>query len=169
MIYVRDVIHALNERGFDALDPKWSGGRPKAISDQVREHICLITRTSPADWKITAFSTWSLSKPADHLIKQKVTAAISRETLRRILRADKVSWKTTTTWKASADPEFIAKTHRVLALYDTLPADGRVICVDEFGPLNLMPRKGKARGPVRRPRRLRATYNRYGGVRQAPG
>ena len=24
--YVRDVIHAFNERGFDALDPKWSGG-----------------------------------------------------------------------------------------------------------------------------------------------
>lgn len=26
--YVRDVIHAFNERGFDALDPKWSGGAP---------------------------------------------------------------------------------------------------------------------------------------------
>ncbi|MFD5192630.1 transposase [Streptomyces sp. NPDC058357] len=24
--YVRDVIHAFNERGFEALDPKWSGG-----------------------------------------------------------------------------------------------------------------------------------------------
>jgi transposase len=23
--YVRDVIHAFNERGFDAMDPKWSG------------------------------------------------------------------------------------------------------------------------------------------------
>ncbi|KPI03998.1 hypothetical protein OK074_4777 [Actinobacteria bacterium OK074] len=106
------------------LDPKWSGERPKTISDEVREHICLIARTSPADWK------------------------------------------TTTTWKASTDPEFIAQMHRVLALYDTPPADGRVIRVDEFGPLNLMPRKGKAWGPVRRPRRLRATYNRHGGVRQ---
>ncbi|WP_234047984.1 helix-turn-helix domain-containing protein [Streptomyces liliifuscus] len=47
--YVRDVIHAFNERGFDALDPKWSGGRPRTISDEVREHICLIARTSPAD------------------------------------------------------------------------------------------------------------------------
>jgi hypothetical protein len=35
---------------------------------------------------------------------------------------------------------------RVLDLYDHPPADGRVICVDEFGPLNLQPRKGKARG-----------------------
>ncbi|MFF7213286.1 transposase, partial [Streptomyces sp. NPDC008238] len=47
--YVRDVIHAFNERGFDALDPKWSGGRPRAISERVRERICLIARTSPAD------------------------------------------------------------------------------------------------------------------------
>ncbi|MGW7671385.1 IS630 family transposase, partial [Streptomyces sp. NPDC054775] len=163
--YVREVIHAFNERGFDALDPKWSGGRPKTITDEVREHICPIARTSPADWKITAFSTWSLSKLAHHLVRQKVTAAISRETLRRILPADNVSWKTTTTWKTSTDPEFIAKMHRILALYDTPPADGRVIRVDEFGPLNLMPRKGKVWGPVRRPRRLRATYNRYGGVR----
>ncbi|MFD0385868.1 transposase [Streptomyces stramineus] len=27
--YVRDVIHAFNERGFDALDPKWSGDAPR--------------------------------------------------------------------------------------------------------------------------------------------
>ena len=35
--YVRDVIHAFNERGFDALDPKWSGGRPRKIGDRIRE------------------------------------------------------------------------------------------------------------------------------------
>ncbi|MER7535696.1 hypothetical protein ABTX77_13045 [Streptomyces sp. NPDC097704] len=72
-----------------------------------------------------------------------MTAAISRETLRRILREGEVSWQTTT-WKASTGPEFIVKTHRLLALYDTPPADGRVRCVDEFGPLNLTPRKDKA-------------------------
>ncbi|WSE01420.1 hypothetical protein OG758_09250 [Streptomyces sp. NBC_01474] len=112
------------------------------MNDEVRERICLIARTSPADWKITAFSTWSLSRLAEHLVKHKVTVAISRETLRRILRAGKVSWKTTT-WKASTGPEFIAQMHRILALYVTPPADGRVICVDEFGPLNLMPRRAR--------------------------
>ncbi|MER6607935.1 helix-turn-helix domain-containing protein [Streptomyces sp. NPDC000927] len=55
--YVRDVIHAFNERGFDALDPKWSGGRRPVISERVREHIRLIARTSPADWGITGFAT----------------------------------------------------------------------------------------------------------------
>jgi transposase len=40
-----------------------------------------------------------------------------------------------------------------------------VVCVGEFGPLNLMPRKGKAWRPRTSPLRLRATYNRNDGVR----
>lgn len=62
--YVRDVIHAFNERGFDALDPKWSGGRPRTISSRVREHICLIARTSPADWGLTGPPRRPASGPA---------------------------------------------------------------------------------------------------------
>lgn len=99
-------------------------------------------------------STWSLAKLAEQLVKQQVVPTVSRETLRRILREGKVSWKTTTTWKSSNDLDFIAKLRRVLALY-VAPADRRArVCGDEFGPLNLMPRKGKAWGPVRSPRRL---------------
>ena len=71
--------------------------------------ICLIARTSPADWGLTGFSTWSLAKLRDHLLAEGIVAAISRETLRRILRDGGVSWQTTTTWKASTDPDFIAE------------------------------------------------------------
>ncbi|MER7822645.1 helix-turn-helix domain-containing protein [Streptomyces sp. NPDC096097] len=103
--YVPDVIHAFNEWGFDVLDPKWSRGRPRTIGDQVlRERVCLITRTSPADWGIAAFSTWSPAKLAEHLVKRNVVPTLSRETLRRILCEGKFSWQTTTTWKASTDP-----------------------------------------------------------------
>ncbi|WP_309117964.1 IS630 family transposase, partial [Saccharothrix sp.] len=161
---VRDVIHAFNERGFAALDPKWSGGRSRTIGEAIRERICLIVRTAPADWGITAFSTWSLAKLRDHLLDRGTVATVSRETLRRILRDGGVSWQATTTWKASTDPDFLAKMHRILDLYDHPPADGRVICLDEFGPLNLVPRRGKAWRPVTSPRRSRATYNRRHGV-----
>jgi transposase len=162
--YVRDVIHAFNERGFDALDPEPSGGRPTKIGEQVRAWICAIARTSPADWGITAFSTWSLAKLREHLLAEGIVAELSRETLRRILHAGGVSWQTTTTWKASTDPDFIGKMRRILDLYDHPPADGRVVCVDEIGPLNLLPRKGKAWRPQRRPQRHRATYTRTSGV-----
>jgi transposase len=153
------------ERGFDALNPKWSGGRPKTIGDRIRQRICLIARTSPADWGITAFATWSLSKLRAHLLARGTVTAISRETLRRILHAAGVSWQRTTTWKASTDPDFIATMHRILELHDHPPADGRVVCVDEFGPLNLLPRKGKAWRPQAKPQRLRATCTRRDGVR----
>ena len=41
-----------------------------------------------------------------------------------------------------------------------------MICVDEFGPLNLQPRRGHGWFPRGAPGRQRATYHRDGGVRQ---
>jgi transposase len=162
--YVRGVIHDFNDIGFRALDPKWSGGRPKTISEQVRRQVRLIARCCPRDLGLP-FSAWSLSKLAEHLVAAGVVASISREGVRQILRAGGVSWQATKTWKASSDPDFIPKMYRVLGLYDDPPADGRVICADEFGPLNLQPRPGHAWRPVGHPARLRATYHRYDGVR----
>ena len=42
--YVRGVIHALNELGLAVLDPKWSGGMPKTISEHAWRQVCLIAR-----------------------------------------------------------------------------------------------------------------------------
>src|SRR5215469_11263623 len=137
--YVRGVIRAFNDIGFKALDPKWSGGRPRTISEHVRRQICLLARCRPRDLGL-AFSAWSLSKLADYLVTSGVITAISRESIRQILRSGGISWQATKTWKASPDPDFIIKMRRVLDLYDHPPADGRVLCADEFGPLNLQPR-----------------------------
>ncbi|MFI2279615.1 IS630 family transposase [Nocardia beijingensis] len=165
--YVRQVIHEFNERGFDALDPKWSAGRPKKVDRATRERIACIARCCPRDlgWP---FSTWSLSKLREVLISNGI-AEISRETLRKILRAEGVSWQAVKTWKAGTDPEFTAKMNRVLDLYDHPPTDGRVVCVDEFGPLNLQPRAGRGWFPRRTPKRLPATYRRTQGVRHLLG
>jgi hypothetical protein len=84
---------------------------------------------------------------------------VSRESVRQILHAGGVRWQATKTWKASTDPDFVTKMRRVLDLYD-----GRVICADEFGALNLQPRPGRAWRPAN-PARLRATYRRIRGVR----
>lgn len=165
--YVRQVIHDFNEKGFEALDPKWSGGRPAKTDRATRDRICQIARCCPRDlgWP---FATWSLSKLAEVLRINKI-ADVSRETVRRILKAGGVSWQATKTWKASNDPDFQDKMARVLDFYDHPPTDGRVVCVDEFGPLNLQPRSGRGWFPKRRPARLRATYNRTQGVRHMFG
>jgi hypothetical protein len=62
-----------------------------------------------------------------------------------------VSWQTTTTWKGLDRPGLRPKMRRILELYDRPPDDGRVVCVDEFGPLNLQPRKGKTWQRRRKP------------------
>jgi transposase len=162
--YVRGVIHAFNERGFDALDPKWSGGPPKKVDEPTRTKIRAIAWCDPR-FLGQPFSVWSLTKLRDYLLATGVVATISRETLRRILREGGVSWQSTKTWKTSTDPDFAAKLARVLDLYDHPPTDGRVICVDEFGPLNLQPRAGKTWRQAGKPARLRATYTRRDGVR----
>lgn len=162
--YVREVIHAFNESGFAALDPKWRGGRPRKFTPAAREQICQIARSTPSALG-QPFTTWSLTKLVAYLAEHR-RLLISTETVRRILRQAGISWQATKSWKRSKDPDFAAKMARVLALYDTSPADGRVICVDEFGPLNLQPRPGRGWFPRGRPARRRATYTRTAGVRQ---
>jgi RHS repeat-associated protein len=113
------------------------------------------------------FTTWSLSKLVEYLADHQ-HIKMSAESVRQILRTAGIRWQATKTWKASRDPDFAAKMARILDLYDHPPvdrSDGRVICVDEFGPLNLQPRPGRGWFPTGLPAWLRATYNRTGGVR----
>src|SRR5262249_58948290 len=94
-----------------------------------------------------------------------VLAAAGRQGTRQSLRSGGISWRATKPGRASTDPAFTPRRPRVLALYTLPPAGGRVICFDEFGPLNLQPRPGRGWRPAGHPARLRATCTRTGGVR----
>jgi transposase len=179
---VRAVLHNFNDDGFDSLVPKYSGGRPPTFTLPERQKIKKIALSRPVDHDLP-FSTWSLTKLAEFLVAEGVVDDISHEGLRLILREEGVSFQVIKTWKQSNDPHFEAKKNRVLELYDI--ADGKakpkkgdpsvVICMDEFGPLNLLPRPGKQWAPKivegetstksPRRRRRRATYTRTKGVR----
>ena len=178
---VREVIHNFNADGFDSLAPKYSGGRPPKFTLPERQNIKKIALSRPVDHGLP-FSTWSLSKLAEFVVAEGVVDDISHEGLRVLLREEGVSFQVIKTFKKSNDPDFEAKKNRILELYAI--ADGHVepgegdpqvvICMDEFGPLNLMPHPGKqwaskaaGKGDVEAPRRRRrrATYNRPHGVR----
>lgn len=166
--YIREVIHTFNEEGFAALDPKWSGGRPRTSSDAARREIRRIALSRPQDLG-EPFTTWSLAKLRDHLVDNQVVADLSVEGLRGIVDGYGIIFQATKTWKASPDADFEAEKNRILALYDDPPADARVVCVDEFGPLNLQPHAGHGWYEAGEPARLRATYTRPHGVRHLFG
>src|SRR5712692_5588421 len=170
---VRDVIHNFNRDGFEALYPRYRGGRPRTFTLPERQRIKRIALSVPSDLG-QPFATWSLAKLADYLVAEEVVTDISHEGLRQLLREEGVSFQALRTWKRSNDPEFEAKKNRILELYaiaDGIAKPGPddpdvVICLDEFGPLNLQPQPGgKAWAPRAKPRRIRATYTRPHGVR----
>jgi transposase len=178
---VREVLHNFSADGFDSLYPRYSGGRPPTFTLPQRQEIKKVALSRPQDHDLP-FSTWSLAKLADFLVAEGVVDDISHEGLRVLLREEGVSFQALKTWKASNDPDFEAKKNRILMLYAI--ADGRmepgdgdptvVICVDEFGPLNLQPHpgrqwaavSGRQTDPGRPPRRRRrATFTRPHGIR----
>jgi len=163
---VRDVIHNFNRDGFDSLYPRYGGGRPRTFTLPERQAITRIALSVPTALG-QPFATWSLAKLADHLVAEGVVTDISHEGLRRLLREEGVSFQEVRTWKRSNDPAFEAKKNRILELYALAErGEAIVICMDEFGPLNIQPQpNGKAWARRRKPRRIRATYTRPHGVR----
>ena len=91
-----------------------------------------------------------------------------------LLREEGVSFQVIKTYKQSNDPDFEAKKNRVLELYEI--ADGQakpkkgdptvVICMDEFGPLNLCP--GRASSGHRGSSRASCPKNPGAGVAGPP-
>ncbi|MGI8595625.1 MAG: helix-turn-helix domain-containing protein, partial [Solirubrobacteraceae bacterium] len=109
---VRDVIGNFNADGFDALYPRYRGGRPPKYSEAERAEIKRIALSRPTDCDLP-FSTWSLTKLAEYLVEKEVVEDISHEGLRKLLSAEGVSFQRIKTWKESSDPDFEAKKNRV--------------------------------------------------------
>jgi len=162
--YVRLVVHAFNERGLDSINPQYRGGRSVTFSDADHKAITALTLIPPRQLGFP-WSQWSLAKLREAVVIQGLAARISEETLRRILRQNQVTFQRTKTWKESKDPDFHAKRARINSLYATPPADGIVLCVDEWGPLEIRPYSGRHWAPTSQPQRLPATFKRPHGVR----
>jgi len=168
--WVRTIIHRFNQGGIDAITwyPYYCcrAGPTKFFADVV-EQICEVALSTPK--QLIGMTVWSLPKLREYLVAQRIVGSISVEWLRQLLRRNKIRWRHTKSWKQSTDPEFGPKYRRIRRLYRKRPKGGRRICVDEFGPLNLQPRHGKHYARTGHVDRLRATYNRKGGVRHMFG
>jgi transposase len=164
---VRDVIHAFNQRGLDALDPRWAGGRPRRISLDDEAFIVQVAITRPEKLG-RPFTHWSVRKLADYLAGNPIRVVqVGRERLRQLLRHHQISFQRTRTWKESTDPLREAKLDRIEQVTSHYP--DRCFAFDQFGPLSIRPCHGSSWALQKRPGRLPATYRRTHGVRYFHG
>lgn len=164
--WVRIIIHRFNQDGIGGI--LWCSywqvrDTPRKFFADIREQIAEVALSSPKS--LIGMNQWSLPKLRAYLIEQGIVASISIEWLRQFLQRTRIRLRRTKTWKESTDPLFWRKYQAIRRLYGHRPANGRRLCVDEFGPLNLQPRHGHCYARDGRVQRLRATYKRTGGVR----
>ena len=164
---VRDVIHAFNDKGLAALDPRWAGGRPRLLVIEEEDYLARTALTRPEKLG-RPFTQWSLRKLVAYLADNRVrTVKIGRERLRRLLIERKISFQRTRTWKESKDPDREAKLDRIE--YVTSNFFDRCFAFDQFGPLSIRPCHGRSWARETHPDRIPATYHRTHGVRYFHG
>jgi transposase len=164
---VRDVIHAFNQRGLAALDPRWAGGRPRLINDDDVAFIVATAKTRPEKLG-RPFTHWSVRKLTAYLRRnQQRVVRIGRERLRQILHAHQITFQRTRTWKESTDPDKDRKLDRIEEVTRRFP--NRCFAFDQFGPLSIRPCHGATWTPQTKPTRLPATYHRTHGIRYFHG
>jgi transposase len=164
---VRDVIHAFNERGLAALDPRWAGGRPRLIREEDVAFIVATATTRPETLG-RPFTRWSVRKLCGYLRRNdRRVVRVSRERLRQILRDAKISFQRTRTWKESRDPDKDRKLDRIEEVARRFP--NRCFAFDQFGPLSIRPCHGATWARQAKPTRLPATYHRTHGIRYFHG
>lgn len=164
--WVRQIIQRFNEDGVAGITwyPWFHERSPRVFTMAICEQIAEVALSPPMS--LIGMKQWSLPKLRRYLMEQQIVASISIRWLGEILRRYQVRLRRTKTWKESTDPLFAQKYRAIRRLYRQRPANGRRLCVDEFGPLNLQPRHGPCRsGPGQGVDRLRATYSRKDGVR----
>jgi transposase len=164
--WVRQIIHRFNDDGIDGITwlPWFQVRSARVFTIDICEQIAEIALSSPI--ALIGMSQWSLAKLRQYLIEQKIIAHISIRWLAEILHRYKVRLRRTKTWKESTDPLFVRKYRAIRRLYQQRPVQGRRLCIDEFGPLHLLPRHGHCRkGPGQHVRRIRANYDRTKDVR----
>jgi transposase len=147
---VREVIHNFNKDGFASLEPRYAGGRPPKSTLPERQALKKVALGRPADYG-EPFSTWSLTKLADHLVRKGVVDDISHEGLRALLREEGVSFQALKTWKESNDPDVRTTVTSPPVRHAFRRLNGGKAYADQIKPFNFLLTAAGAKPPARHP------------------
>jgi transposase len=116
---VRERIWRFAAEGLDGLGDRPGGGRPPRLTEHERSQLIALARSTPpgrlqrkADSSLAAAQE---REPAHWTLDALTGAAhrlgirVERSQVRRILLAERVSWRPPRSWAHSTDPDFAAK------------------------------------------------------------
>lgn len=106
--HIRHIIHWFNDKGMEAIKPRYNGGRPRTFTPEQRAEIIELAQIPPKTIGLP-FTNWSLPKLKQVAEERKIVKSISIETIRTILDEADITYQHTKTWKESNDPEFHTK------------------------------------------------------------
>lgn len=106
--YVRKLINRFNKERTEIFNIQRSPGQPVQFTEEIKSEIIEIA-LSPPNLLGQPFSRWSLEKIKEYLLSKKIVKTISIETIRTVLKENRISYQRTKTWKESNDPEFERK------------------------------------------------------------
>lgn len=107
--YLRELIRSFNRSGVDALRVRQRSGRASTLTEEERSIVVEIATLPPQAYG-RPFTRWSLRKLQQFLCEDtKMITSVSHDTIRTVLKAAKISFQKTRTWKRSTDPDFDSK------------------------------------------------------------
>ena len=110
---VRVWVERFNAAGVDGLDDAPRAGRPPTYTEAQRGRVIATARgapPAPEGEEVPPTCHWTRDRLQSELAREGLP--IKRSQIRRILRAEHITWQKPRTWLARDDPEFAAQRGR---------------------------------------------------------
>jgi len=105
---VRTAIKTFNTKGLNALERGKAKGAEPRITKEQQAKILMIASTEPHRLGLH-FTTWSLSKLRTYSMEQKIVDTISIESVRQLLKRERMKLRKSKRFQYSNDPLFAKK------------------------------------------------------------
>jgi len=105
---VRTAIKAFNIKGLKSLERGKAKGAEARITKEQQAKILMTASTEPHRLGLH-FTTWSLSKLRTYVIEQKIVDTISIESVRQLLKRERMKLRKSKRFQYSNDPLFAKK------------------------------------------------------------
>lgn len=139
---VRKWADRYRRSGLRGLFDLPRSGRPQVYQMPARLQVVALACQYPGEYYLPGVTHWSvrdLARVVGEYFRE--IGRISKETVRRILRAHRLKPHRVKYFLTRTDPNFFIKAKAVVELYLSPPQDGLVICVDERTGIQALERK----------------------------